>query len=91
MRCRLLCAALSLLLLFPTLPLQAQLSGASGNVEATILASLARTATTDSNTLLNSRSHGVMLNVPIPRQWRISVTHADTDSITYSVGASYID
>ncbi|MAH46760.1 hypothetical protein CMI37_13105 [Candidatus Pacearchaeota archaeon] len=28
--------------------------------------------------------------VPIPRQWRLQMTHADADSITYSVGASYI-
>ena len=27
---------------------------------------------------------------PLPRTWRVSVEHADTDSITYSVGASMI-
>lgn len=30
-------------------------------------------------------------NVAVPRQWRVSVTHADTDSITYSIGTSYIN
>jgi len=27
---------------------------------------------------------------PIGKVWRVNVTHADTDSITYSVGASYV-
>jgi len=29
-------------------------------------------------------------NVALPRTWRVTATHADTDSITYSVGASVI-
>lgn len=29
-------------------------------------------------------------NAQLPRTWRVTATHADTDSITYSVGASVI-
>jgi hypothetical protein len=29
-------------------------------------------------------------NMPLPRTWRVNVTHADADSITYSVGGSYL-
>jgi len=28
--------------------------------------------------------------LPLPRTWRINVTHADADSITYSVGGCYL-
>jgi len=30
------------------------------------------------------------MDMPVSRNWRLKVTHSDTDSITYSVGASYI-
>jgi len=32
----------------------------------------------------------VVLNEPLPRTWRVTATHADTDSITYSVAYCYI-
>lgn len=32
----------------------------------------------------------VVLNEPLPLTWRVTATHADTDSITYSVSYCYI-
>ena len=32
----------------------------------------------------------VVLNEPLPRTWRLLATHADADSITYSVSCCYI-
>lgn len=29
-------------------------------------------------------------SLPLPRTWRVTITHADTDSITYDINASYI-
>lgn len=31
-----------------------------------------------------------VLNEPLPRTWRVLATHADADSITYSVSYCYI-
>ena len=32
----------------------------------------------------------LVLNEPLPREWRVVATHADGDSLTYSVGYCYI-
>jgi len=32
----------------------------------------------------------LVLNEPLPREWRVMATHADADSLTYSVGYCYI-
>lgn len=29
-------------------------------------------------------------DIPLPKTWRVAMTHADADSITYSVGGSYV-
>ena len=30
-------------------------------------------------------------DLPLPRKWRVVMTHADTDSLTYSVAACYVN
>lgn len=39
-----------------------------------------------------TESSAITLSIgyPLPRSWRVNMTHTDGDSITYSVGGSYI-
>ena len=65
----------------------------SGNYVA-ILTSAAITTTGQKTTLIVYPGIAVLANVkadePLPRTWRVAVTHADADSITYSVDYAYI-
>lgn len=60
----------------------------------TILASAAITdgSTTRILTVLPgaTASANVTINMGIPKIWRVTMTHSDTDSITYSVAYSYL-
>ncbi len=125
-----------------------EINGAAGNLDFTVLASAARTTTTNSADQTNNNSRGIQAIIdvtsvtdtpsvtfaiemkdpvsgdyvpiltsaaitatgetkltvypgatesanlisgqPLPKTWRVSATHADADSITYSVGASSI-
>lgn len=59
----------------------------------TILASTALAAVATTTLTVypgNSASANSKADMPLPAVWRVSVTVADTDSMTYSVGASLI-
>jgi len=77
----------------PTIEVKDALSGKYETVMAlTAVASVITTTVLIYPSSLTAAANDIVqvLSAPLQRTWRVTMTHADADSITYSVGGSYI-